>query len=216
MATEIYPAILAHTFEEFVMRLELIESSSASWVHIDIMDGQFVPNITVVPNEIMSVATRLKTEAHLMTATPEHYYSDLAVFNCSRVLLHREAYSDLEACAVAVKKAADYFSEVGLVFNPTTPFEDCNNLGVSSIQCMGVTPGQSGQKLLEGTYDRVEECKKIHPKLVIAVDGGVDEYDIKPLQKSGAERFIIASHLFVNNAVPQNYSYFSQLLTGGA
>jgi ribulose-phosphate 3-epimerase len=216
MAAEIYPAILAHTFEEYTTRLDLIETSEANWVHVDIMDGQFVPNITVMPHEIATVATRLNIEAHLMTATPERYFSDLSVLNCGRVLLHREAYESLEACAAAVKQALDYLPEVGIVFNPETPFEDCNGLGVTSIQCMGVHPGQSGQPLIEGTYERVKQCKELHPKLIIAVDGGVDERDIQPLRKAGADRFVIASHLFVSNQVPQNFSYFTQLLTGGA
>jgi|GEM_PF-5236761 len=216
MGAEIYPGILAHTYEEYVTRLELVESSQAAWVHVDIMDGQFVPNITIMPSEIMSVSTRLKIEAHLMTATPERYFSDLSVLNCGRILIHREAFSSLEECGVMVKRALDYVPEVGVVYNPDTPLEDCNEIGVVSVQCMGAPPGQSGLQLLEGTYDKVAECKKLHPKLTIAVDAGVDEADIQPLKKAGAERFIIASHIFVNNAVPQNFSYFTQLLTGGA
>lgn len=216
MSPEIYPAILAHTFEEYVTRLELIEASEAQWAHVDIMDGQFVPNISVMPHEIVSVPTRLKFEMHLMTISPERYFSDLSVMNCARVLLHREGYETLEELAVAVKRARDYFPEVGVVYNPETPLEDCNGIGVASVQCMGVHPGRSAQQLMEVTYDRIEECRKLHPKLVVAVDGGVNEYDIQPLKQAGAERFVIASHLFVNNAVPQNFLYFTKLLTGGA
>ena len=85
MKAEILPGILTHTFEEYAARLEMVESSSALWAHIDFADGQFVPNITVMPHEIMSLSTRLKIEAHLMTYRPERYFSDLTVAGVVRV-----------------------------------------------------------------------------------------------------------------------------------
>jgi ribulose-phosphate 3-epimerase len=216
MSPEILPAILAHTFEEYTTRLALVESSTASWVHLDIMDGQFVPNITVMPHEIMSIGTRLKIEAHLMVHAPERYFSDLTVAGCARVLLHREVYPNLEACAKAVKQAQDYFGEVGLVLNPSTALEPYASLGLNAIQVMGAEPGRSGQSLLEGTYDRLREIRSQDlPGVTLAVDCGVSEDTIAPLKDAGARRFVIATHLFVNNAVSQNFTYFNQLVTGG-
>lgn len=216
MSAEIYPAILAHTFEEYTARLELIEASAATWVHLDIMDGQFVPNISVMPSEIMSIASRLKLEAHVMTFNPERYFSDLTVAGCQRILLHREVFPDLEACAKAVRQAADYFPEVGLALNPETEIEPYAELNLHSLQCMGIHPGQSGQQMLPGTFDRVAALAAQKLSAVLSVDGGVSDENIKELQSYGAQRFVIASHLFVNNAVSQNYHYFQQLVTGGA
>lgn len=214
--SEIYPAILAHTFEEYTARLELIEGSSSKWVHVDFMDGQFVPNISVMPYEIMSLNTRLTVEAHLMTYNPERYYSDLSVIGCGRVLLHRECYDSLESCRTAVKNAQDYFEEVGLVYNISTPIESVQALGLSSLMLMGIDPpGQTAQPLLEAVFDRLKEARKLNPQIILAVDGGVSDQNLKELQKSGAQRFVISSHIFVNNAVPQNLQYFTQLLTGG-
>jgi ribulose-phosphate 3-epimerase len=215
MQSEIIPAILAHSFEEYTTKLGLVETSSASWVHLDIMDGQFVPNITVMPHEIMSVGTRLKVEAHLMTHAPERYFSDLTVSGCARVLLHREAYDDLATCAKAVKQAQDYFSEVGLVLNPGTALEPYAELGLQAIQVMGAEPGRSGQALLDSTYDRIRELAAQNLGLPLAVDCGVSEDTIAGLREAGATRFVIATHLFVNNAVSQNFTYFNQLVTGG-
>ncbi len=217
MSPEIIPAILAHSFEEYTTRLSLVEASNATWVHVDIMDGQFVPNITVMPHEIMSIGTRLKLEAHLMTQAPERYFSDLTVAGCARVLLHREAYSDLAACAKALKQAKDYFGEVGLVLNPGTALEPYEGLELNSIQVMGAEPGHSGQMLLDSTFDRLRELSSQRlPGVTLAVDCGVSEDTIAPLKEAGAKRFVIATHLFVNNAVSQNFTYFSQLVTGGA
>lgn len=213
--SEIYPGILAHTFEEYTDRLQLIEASSAAWVHVDVMDGQFVPNITVMPHEIMSVATRLKVEMHLMVSNPERYFSDLSVIGCDRVLLHRESFATQEEWHDIIKKALDYFPEVGAAFNPHTPLETVQDTGAAALMIMGVEPGYSGQTLLEGTYDRLQEARQLNDGLVLAIDGGVSEETIKPLQEAGAQRFVISSHLFANNAVPQNFTYFTQLLTGG-
>lgn len=215
MSVEIYPVILAHTLEEYVDKLMLVEASSSTWVQVDLMDGHFVPNITVMPSEIMSIATRLKLEAHMMTVNPEQFFSDLTVAGFERVLLHRECRGSFEDFAKLVKSAGDYFSQVGVVLNPETEPEDFSSLPIVAIQQMGVNPGASGQQLLEGTYDRVRVLAERFPNIKIAVDGGVDEVTIKELRKAGAERFVIASHLFVNSNVATNLAYFNQLVTGG-
>lgn len=215
MKVEIIPGILTHTTEEYTTRLEMVEQSDATWVHIDIADGQFVPNITVMPHEIMSFTTRLKLEAHLMTFRPERYFSDLTVAGFSRVLLHREAYKDLEECTTALKQASDYFSEVGMVVNPDTEIEDYSGVPVQVIQCMSVQPGMSGQPFLDKVYANLEKIKSQKLSVVLAADGGVSEENIKQLQEAGATRFVINSRLFVANTVAQNLQYFNQLVTGG-
>lgn len=215
MRSEIYPAILTHNLEEYIAKLELVESSVADWVQIDVMDGQFVPNITVMPHEIMGIPTKLKMEVHLMTYAPERYFSDLTVAGISRVLLHREVYGSLDECNQALKIANDYFPEVGLVINPDTDIEDYSNLAISSIQCMGVHPGASGQPLLDSTYVKIEKIRAQGLPFVIAVDGGVNEDNIRSLQKAGVTRFVISSHLFATHNIAQNVQHFIQIVSGG-
>jgi len=213
MKTEIYPGILTHTYEEYITKLELVEKSGVKWAHIDIMDGQFVPNISVMPHEIMSVSTTLSLEAHLMTYRPERYFSDLTVAGVSRVLLHREVYQSLEECAQAIKQAGDYFAEVGIVVNPDTPLEDYSTLDIKVIQCMGIHPGASGQPFLPSAYDTIKAvCATA--TVPVAVDGGVHEDNIQQLQKLGASRFVISSHLFITNSVANSLQHFIQLLGG--
>jgi ribulose-phosphate 3-epimerase len=214
MKPEIYPGILTHNLEEYVARLEMVEASPSSWAHIDFADGQFVPNITVMPHEIMSISTRLNLEAHMMTFAPERYYSDLTVAGVSRVLLHREAFDSLESCAQALKEAGNYFPEVGLVINPDTEVESYQNLPIKVLMHMGIHPGFSGQPFLEATYDTIDKVGKQKLNVVRAIDGGVTEENITELQKRGIQRFIVTSHLFASNNLVQNFQYFNQLLGG--
>ena len=215
MKSEIFPGILTHNVEEYVTRLEMVEQSDVQWAHLDFADGQFVPNITVMPHEIMSIPSKLNLEAHMMTYAPERYFSDLTVAGVSRVLLHREAFEDLEKCAAALKQAANYFAEVGLVLNPDTEIEKYNELPIQVIQFMGIHPGFSGQPFLDETYDTVRKVREQSLDVVYAVDGGVNEDNIKRLQKEGITRFVMTSQLFASNNVPQSVHYFIQLVQGG-
>lgn len=212
MNPEIYPGILTHSIEEYTTRLEGIENSGATWAHLDIMDGQFVPNITVMPYEIMGIPSRLKLEAHLMAFRPERYYSDLTVARVGRVLIHREAFGSFEETAAALKHAADYFAEVGLVLNPETALEPYNDLPVQAIQIMGVHPGASGQRTLGDTCGRITELAQQQLSAVISVDGGVGEENLQELQEAGASRFVITSQLGALTAMKQNLLHFTQLL----
>lgn len=215
ISPEIYPCILANSYQEYKAKLEMIETSLATWAQIDFMDGTFVSQRTILPIEIKEVETNIKLEAHLMVESPENYYQDLKEANFQRVLIHREIYSSLEKCQKAIIKARQYFKEVGLVINPDTEVEDYSGLGINSLQCMAVHPGASGQLLLDSIYDTIKNVKGTNPNFVIAVDGGVSSENIGELKKAGVERFIMASSIFANQDVNSNFQYFLQLITQG-
>lgn len=216
MVAEIYPCILAHSLEEYATKLELVESTSANWVQIDIMDGKFVPNISILPHEIESISTRLSMEAHMMTYAPERYFSDLSIAGFKRVLIHLEIMEEVEELVRVCKLARDYFPEVGFVLNPETTISQVQmDLEPDSIQIMGVHPGQSGQQILEDTVSRISQVKALADHTVICIDGGVTEDNIKILHEAGATRFVIASHLFVGANIENSYQHFKQLVTGG-
>jgi len=215
MRAEIVPAILTHNLEEYTAKLELLERSTSLWAHLDIMDGQFVPNITVMPHEIMGIPTKLRLEVHLMTFAPERHYSDLAVLGVLRVLLHREAFENEEECCSALLNAKDYFSEVGLVYSPKTQIVSPEKFSTEVIQIMGVEPGASGQAMLDDTWERVKQVADSDFQGIISVDGGINESNIQDLRKNGAERFIIASRLFASSNITQNVQHFNRILTEG-
>lgn len=212
---EIYPCILANTLEEYKTKLEMIEASSATWAQIDFMDGAFVNKLTVLPAEIREIATSVKLEAHLMVYSPEKYYLDLQQAGFRRVLLHREIYDSFEECCQAIINAKNYFNEVGLVINPDTEIEEYSKLNIDSLQCMAVHPGASGQLLLNSIYDTIKIVKEADPNFVIAVDGGVSSENIGELKKVGVQRFVMASSIFANQDVNNNFQYFLQLITQG-
>ena len=215
MKTEIIPGILTHTVAEYIARLEMAEQSGSQWAHLDIMDGQFVQNITVMPHEVSGIPTTLKIEAHIMAEEPERYFSDLAVLGCQRVLLHRECYKSLELAAAVLRHAADYFPEVGLVINPETKVEQYAELPVHVIMCMGVHPGASGQALVETVFDQIKAVAAQKLGVPIEVDGGVNEDNLRDLQRAGADRFVINSQLYMAPNMAQQFSHFLQVASGG-
>ena len=212
---EIIPGILAHSVEQYGSRLDLIEHSQATWVHVDIMDGQFVPNTSVMPHEIISLRSSCQIEAHLMTFRPERYYSDLAVAGVSRVLLHREAFDSLEQCAAACKLASDYFAEVGVVLNADTLVEPLQELPIQVVQCMGVPPGASGQPFESAAYDTISLVVMQGLRVTMAADGAVSEDTARKLQACGVSRFVITSRLFAGGNLDENISRFNRILQGG-
>ncbi len=114
------------------------------------------------------------------------------------------------------KQAGDYFTEVGLVIDPETEIEDYSSLSIAVLQVMGVVPGSSGQPLLVGVPERVSKIKEVLAgTVIISVDGGVNEENIRELQKAGASRFIISSHIFITQSVAQNFQHFMNLVTLG-
>jgi ribulose-phosphate 3-epimerase len=209
---EIIPGILAASLDDFALHFELVRSSDASWVHIDIADGQFVPTITVMPSELSDIPHDIRKEAHIMAFHPERFYADLLVCGVERVLLHREAFTTDTQCQSALLSARGYFTEVGLVINPETAVPDCSKFPLDVVQCMGVQPGKSGQVLLPMVYTSVAQV--VAQGVPCSVDGGLNEQHVTRLHQAGVQRFVLTSQLF-KGAFTKQFHHFLQVIQGG-
>jgi ribulose-phosphate 3-epimerase len=217
MNPEVLPGVLTHTYEEYIARIELIEKSDLVWAHIDIMDGRFVPNLTVGLHDIAGVPTKLRLEIHAMVSDPVSLASEYAAVGCRRLLIHREAFHSEAELRDGVMQLRQYVPEVGLVYNLETPFDDIlSELPLASVQCMAVPPGRSGQQLDERVYHRLRELTALGIGAVRAVDGGVSEETLPMLQAAGAERFVVSSHLFAGSSVSYNYNRLTQVMQEGS
>jgi ribulose-phosphate 3-epimerase len=212
---EIIPALFAHTIEEYVAHLELVEQSNATWAQVDIMDGRFVPARSVLPSELTGRPTKVNLEAHLMVLEPHTYFADLQIAGFKRVLLHREAYASLDDLHAQLQTAKSIFPEVGVALNVGTPVEEYKSLNPDVIQCMGVEPGASGQALLPEIYGTIEAVRSQKLPLIIAADGGINQDNIQDLRKAGVSRFILASAIFNTQPIQQNLQRLIQLISPG-
>jgi ribulose-phosphate 3-epimerase len=191
----ILPGILAHTPEAYVGIIQRYREAGVTMAHLDIMDGQFVPTITLQPFEILSIPGALPSEAHIMTYHPERFFPDLLALGVRRVVLHVESYETREEVRRMLAEAADVFHEVVITLNPQTSLERLEGLQFAAVQVMAVTPGASGQEQVPGSLERVSHIAARWPGMPISVDGGVGPENILNYATAGACRVVMTSKL---------------------
>lgn len=195
--SQIVPAILVHDIDSYRQKLILLENLVEK-VHIDIMDGRFVPNTTIEISDIADIPTKLNRAVHLMVLDPVSYFEQLAKYHFEEVSFHYEAFSELSLLAAACLTAKSYNLKIGLALNPETSEAEIKDLigFCDFIQLMSVNPGFSGQSYLKSVLGKVARVHRLHPELPIVVDGGINEDNIKNFQEMGATEFIIGSAIF--------------------
>ncbi len=198
---KIAPSILAADYANFASELKRIEASSAEYVHIDIMDGQFVPNISFGADVVASMRkySKLVFDCHLMVVEPERYVDALAQAGADIMTIHVEATKHIHGALQKIKAAG---LKAGVVINPGTPVEavlPVLNL-VDQVLIMTVNPGFGGQAFIPECLEKVEAVAKIRDEkghsFDIEVDGGVDNSTIKACYDAGANVFVAGSYLF--------------------
>lgn len=198
---KIAPSILAADYANFASELKRIEETSAEYVHIDIMDGQFVPNITFGADVVASMRkhSKLVFDCHLMVVNPERFVDAFAQAGADIMTIHAESTLHIHGALQKIKKAG---MKAGVVINPGTPvsaIEPVLSL-VDQVLIMTVNPGFGGQAFIPEMLEKVEKVAKIRDEkgydFDIEVDGGVDNKTIKACYQVGANVFVAGSYLF--------------------
>ena len=198
---KIAPSILAADYANFASELKRIEETSAEYVHIDIMDGQFVPNITFGADVVASMRKhgKLVFDCHLMVVNPERFVDAFAQAGADIMTIHAESTLHIHGALQKIKKAG---MKAGVVINPGTPvsaIEPVLSL-VDQVLIMTVNPGFGGQAFIPEMLEKVEKVAKIRDEkgydFDIEVDGGVDNKTIKACYQAGANVFVAGSYLF--------------------
>ena len=201
MAHSIAPSLLAADFGKLNEEIAEINKSSASLLHLDVMDGQFVPNISFgvpVIEAVAKVSTK-PLDIHLMIVDPDRYLSTYAAFKPEYLTIHLEASTHLHRSIHRIKELG---CKAGVAINPHTNIELLQDSikDIDLVCVMSVNPGFGGQSFIENTYDKVIALKKLinetNSNTLIEIDGGVTKNNVEKLSRCGADILVAGSSVF--------------------
>ncbi|HXR59916.1 MAG TPA: ribulose-phosphate 3-epimerase [Solirubrobacterales bacterium] len=194
------PSILSADFARLGAQLEEVMDAGARVIHFDVMDGHFVPPITIGPLVLSSIADQVHdaggvVDVHLMIETPERQIDEFARAGADSITFHAEATPHANRTLAAVREAGCL---AGIAINPGTPVESIGELrGLADVVlCMTVNPGWGGQSFIETSPEKVERLVPLVGPARIEVDGGVDADTAGPLAAAGARLFVAGSAVF--------------------
>jgi ribulose-phosphate 3-epimerase len=198
---EIAPSVLASNFARLEEEIHAVEEGGADVIHVDVMDGHFVPNISIgIPVvQSLSKATRLPLDVHLMIERPEDYIEEFVRAGAGRVLVHQEATPHLDRALAMIRELG---AQAGAVINPATPVVMLTDVldKLDTVLVMSVNPGFGGQKFIPGALEKIRHLNELRARynagFRIAVDGGVDLKNIAELALAGANEFIAGTSIF--------------------
>jgi len=201
MKIQVFPSILAADFGKLADEAKRLEDAGADAIHVDIMDGHFVPNLTIGPKAVAAInrSTELFLDVHIMVYNPYDFVERFVEAGADRITFHFEATEDIETVIDYVKKCN---VKVGLAFRPETSYEMVTKfIGKTDlILMMTVNPGFGGQKFMPEVLEKVTRLKKdidqLKEQVDIQVDGGIDEKTGKLAKEAGANVFVAGTSLF--------------------
>jgi ribulose-phosphate 3-epimerase len=208
----IAPSILASDLLRLGEQIQEAEQGGADWIHIDIMDGHFVPNISFgVPIvQLVRRSTQLPLDVHLMITSPELYIDKFRNAGADIITIHQEATPHLNRLLSYIKEIG---ALAGVSLNPSTPVSTISEVLdiVDLVLLMTVNPGWGGQKFIERSYQRIQQCVELIQKsgrnIYLEVDGGIDTQTAPGVVKAGANVLVAGTSVFgsrdVKNAIAQ-------------
>ena len=214
----IAPSILSADFSRLGEEIKAVEAAGADWIHVDVMDGHFVPNITIGPMIVKAVrkVTNLPIDVHLMIENPDRFIQDFAKAGASLISVQVETCTHLHRTMHLIRECG---CRPGAVLNPATPVSALEWIldDLDFVLIMSVNPGFGGQKFIQSALQKTRDMRRwIQSKnlpTLIEIDGGVNETTILEISKAGADVFVAGSAIFGSHDYGKTISTLKQIIS---
>ncbi len=192
------PSILSSDFSKLGEEIRKLENNGADWIHVDVMDGHFVPNLTIgapVVKALKKVAT-IPLDVHLMIDNPEKYISDFAKAGSDIITFHYEAAED--NVSEIIKRIKSYGIKAGISIKPKTSPADIKKYiqEVDLVLIMTVEPGFGGQKFMPDCAEKIKDVRKYSDSVIIEIDGGINAETAEVCRKYGANALVAGNYIY--------------------
>ena len=219
MKKQIAPSILSADFSRLGEEIKSVEKAGADLIHVDVMDGHYVPNITIGPGVVSSLrkTTGLPFDVHLMIEDPDRYIDAFVEAGSNIITVHAEAVIHLHRTVQTIKEKG---VKVGVSLNPSTPLACVEEIlpDIDLLLIMTVNPGFGGQKFISGMLPKIRKARELAQtrglKMAIEVDGGVTAENIGTLAEAGADIFVAGAAIFGSPSYSDTINRMKAILGG--